>query len=405
MFLIIGLLLLVVVGGGFLVFAMQPDQNGDQQQTETDTPSISEAQTPEDLISLAEQFESNHQWTRASEAWTQLIEMEPNRTDAYFRRGLVSYRTENYQQASRDFEQVINEEEDPPPQIFLHTARALIKLDQRERAFPYYQEYQERDNPDPKVTKEIADLARSLEKWSQARQYYETLTDRANSELANESKLSLAQMALQRDFLDRAQEEVDELDDKFENNSLTDRQELHYWYLKAKSLDYKEKSEQADRYYRKIYQRDPSYRDVKEIVEQQISDMDSQSLVQKFQRMDQTSFEDLCRRIVEGMDYEVVQANFLNPEELDIIAREQSMSLRVTRILFAFKQWQETAGELAIKEFEFKLVENRHDNGYFVNPAGYNAAAQNYARGNEKINLLGPEEILAYLHDWYQSGP
>lgn len=395
------LLLLVgtVVGGLILVLkANSPKNDNPDDNSFGNLDSLDDSDR---IIDLAKEHESNHQWSRAREAWSRLIEQEPDRTEAYFRRGLVAYRLEDYQQAAEDFQRVMEENDDHPAELFLHTARCHLELDEPDRAFSCYQEYYEQGDPSDEVIKEMANLARRLERWSQARQYYEYLKEHADEPLATDAELALANIALERDLLDRVDDEMSSLAGKFEENRLNENQELDYWYLKAKRLDRDDQPEKADRFYRKIYQRNPDYRDVKTIVEDQLANLDADSLVRKFQGMDQASFRDLCERIVEGMNYELVESEMNNPEELTIVAREKSMSLRVTRILFDFKQWQEQAGELAIKEFEFKVVEDRFDRGYFVNPAGYKAGAQNYARGNDKLNLMGPSDVIDHLQDWY----
>jgi tetratricopeptide (TPR) repeat protein len=399
-FLILILLVVLILGGLMLTLtASSPVDTDDETRA-----SLEETDEAEEIISLAKEYESNHQWEQAQEAWSRLIDEEPDRTDALFRRGLIYYRQKNFEEAVGDFEHVQAVSEDPPPQLHLYTARSHRQLSNLERAFNAYQEFQNRTEPDVEVIREMADLARELERWSQARQLYKELKDNAPQDSARHAQLALAEMALDRDLLDRLRENLAALEDDYEQDNLTEKQELHFWYLKAQFHERQDETEKTERFYRKIYQRDPNFRNVQEIMEKELLDLDSESLVRKLQRMDQEAFVDFCRRIVEGMNYKVVETDWSNPEELDIVAREKAMSLQVTRVLFEFKKWQEQAGKLAIKEFEFRIVEDRYDRGYFVNPGGYKGGAQRYAEGHDKINLMGPSEVIGYLQDWYREG-
>jgi tetratricopeptide (TPR) repeat protein len=399
-FLLLIVLVVMIVGGSMLMLTT----TGPETSKEDAATNLRTADQPEEIISLAQEHESNRQWDRAHRAWSKLIETEPERTDAYFRRGLVSYRQEDYENAVEDFQRVQAEAEDPPPQLYLYTARAHYQISQFDQAYESYKAFHQRTQPDDEVIQEMADLARELERWSEAREHYNHLIEHGSDDRSRQARLSLAEIALKRDLLERLEEELAVLQEEYEQSNLSEQQELQYWYLRAQYHERRDEPEKADRYYRLIFQRDPEYRDVQSIMEQEVLNLDPESLVNKLQRMDQEAFEDFCRRIVEGMDYEVVEADWSNPEELSLVAREKAMSLRVTRLLFEFKQWQEQAGELAIKEFEFRIVENRYDKGFFVNPAGYKSGAQRYAQGHEKINLMGASEVIEHLHEWYRSG-
>lgn len=401
-FLFISLILGVVLIS--IIFMSRPDNGNSPSSSEDDTvPDLKAIDDPDELIELGEKYESRQEWSNAEQCWSRLIELDPDRSDAYYRLGLVELMRENYQRASESFDHVIQIEDEPSPEIFLHSARASKAIDRNETALYYYTEYLENGSPDPDEIKEIADLARELEKWGQARKHYETLKETGSDRLAVEATIAMAEMSLQRNLADRLESIMDDLESMFEDGYLSDRQRLDYWYLKAKTLEINEKLEEANRFYRKIYQENADYRDIKKIVESEISNLDSDDVVKKFNHMDEENFEDLCSRIVEGMGYEVIEIKRINPEELDIVAREKAMTLRVKSLLFTFKQWTETAGELAIKEFEFKIVEDRYEQGYFINPAGFNDAAEEYADGNEKMYLIGPGKVLEYLGDWYRN--
>lgn len=394
---------LVVVGGAGLIIFGPGSGTSSPPEPSPAKPSPDELDNPAELIQLAEDHESNKQWNQAIKTWSRLIEVDPDRNDVYFRRGICFYRTENYDRAIQDFEVVLNGEEEPPDALYLYTARAYQNLDQIGKAFQYFETYVETGDPDAAALKTVADLARHLEKWTQASTYYEQLKETGDDSVAVDATLALADMAFERKMSDRAKPHLEELDELAEQDRLDDDQKLIYQYLKARELETEERYEEADRLIRNIYQQDPGFRDVKERVQDQISELEPGELPRKFQRMDKESFLEFCRRIIEGMDYEFVEAEFETPEELDVIARERSMGLRVTRVLFVFKKWNETVGELPVKEFEFKMIENRHDRGYFVSPAGFQSAAENYARGNDSLNLVGPDKILSHFKDWYLS--
>jgi tetratricopeptide (TPR) repeat protein len=397
------LFVLIAVGVFFLMTPAGTSKQSSPDETDSENVPLEELSSAQEIVSRAKKLESNNEWEAAREAWNHLIEVDPDRPEAYFRRGIAAYRCDDYEQAVGDFEKIIEEQDDPPPEIHLQTAKTYLKLNQPQEGYSHYRTYHEMGEPGPSRTKEIADLARSLERWSEAREYYEALRENSVEEnYAIRARLNLAEMALNRDIMDRVESEMEALDELDESDKLDGGQQLHYWYLKAKLHDINGKKEKSDKLYRQIYQRDPSFRDVEDIVEKQIEALDADSLIEKFQRMDKTTFDEFCQRVVEGMEHKVVQSKFEDPEELDILARKQSMSPNVNRVLFSFKRWQETAGELAIKEFEFKLLENRYDKGYFINPAGYNSAAENHARGNQKIKLVSVDEILTYFKQWYK---
>ncbi|MFB6347285.1 MAG: tetratricopeptide repeat protein [bacterium] len=395
--------LLMLVGGGILIAYA----SGSDSSSESDTrehPSAEDISDPNELINLAEKHESRADWTKAKQAWTQLLEEDSERLDALFRRGICHYRTGDYDRAIRDFETVLEDDsQDPPVALHLYIGRAYENLDQFKNAYSHYTTYIEEGDPDSGIIKTTADLARQLEKWSQASTYYETLREDGDPEAAADAVLALADMAFQRKMSDRAEPYLERLEELNEEDVLTSNQQLTYRYLQAKALETEEKYEEADSLIRAIYQDDPSFRDVKDRVEQQIADLDPENLPRKFQRMNHESFRDFCQRIIEGMGYELVESEQPTPEELDVIARERSMGLKVTRVLFTFKQWNETAGEIPVKEFEFKIVENRHDKGFFVSPAGFKPAAERYAQGNESLELIGPKKILSHFKDWYLS--
>lgn len=399
-FLLIFLLLVgLILGGVILKSSANPNESSENDTTR----SLGTAEDTEEIISLAKEFESNRQWNRAREAWSRLLEVEPERNDAYFRRGLVSYRQDRYEEAIEDFGWIHENEDDPPHQLYLYTARAHQNLSNLEQAYQSYKEFFERTEPNTEVRKEMAKLAFELEYWNQARKHYEYLKNNGPKKLTIDAHLALAEIAFERDLFERLEEEIQPLINH-EQDQMTDEQKLRFWYLNAHYHEWKDEQEKADRFYRKIYQKNPDFRNVQEVVEEQILNLDSDSLVQKLQRMDQKTFEDFCGRITSGMNYEVIKTQWSNPEELSLITRDQSMALGVSQVLFEFKKWQEQAGELAIKEFEFRIVENRYDQGYFVNPSGYKAGAQNYARGHEKINLMDAPEIIDHLQDWYRNG-
>lgn len=393
---------LVLVGGGVLLFYTGGSASPSETSS-TSRPSPEDLSDPNELIQLAEDFESKKQWDRASRTWSRLVEVEPDRTDAYFRRGICFYRTENYDRAIQDFEVVLESDQEAPPPLHLYLGRAYRNLDQYGKALRHFQNYVELGDPGAQTIRTVADMARHLEKWSQASTYYEQLKEHENQSTAIDATLALADMAFERNMSERAEPHLEELDQWAEEGELNEDQQLTYNYLKAKELEIREEHEKSDQLIRTIYQEDPDFRDVKDQVQQQISELEPDMLPRKFQRMNKDSFLDFCRRIVEGMDYEYIESEFDNPEELDIVARERTMGLRVTRVLFTFKKWNETVGELPIKEFEFKIVENRHDEGYFASPAGFKAAAENYARGNESLSLIGPDKILSHFKDWYLS--
>lgn len=400
LFLILFFLLLVMGAAAFIVLA---GESGEESTEAPPSPSPEDLEDPDELIDLAEKHESNHDWIQARQAWSQLIDRQPERSDAYFRRGICFYRTDDYDQAARDFQAVLEHADDPPPALHLYLARSYNNLERPNEAFEHYEKYVESGDPDLAVLNTAADLARQLEKWSRASTYYETIRTEGDETQRVDALLALADMAFERKMSDRATSRLEKLQKHFEDGHLTDNQELAFRYLWARHLEHQEKFEEADRIIRTIYHADPGFRDVADRVEEQISELAPDKLPRKFQRMDRESLVDFSRRILEGMGYELIEAQHENPEEFDLLARERAMGLRVNRALFSVKRWQETVGEIPLKEFEYKLVEDRHDEGYFISPAGFKPAAEHYARGSAKLNLIGPDDILSHFKDWYLS--
>lgn len=400
LFLILFFLLLVMGAAAFIVLA---GESGEESTEAPPSPSPEDLEDPDELIDLAEKHESNHDWIQARQAWSQLIDRQPERSDAYFRRGICFYRTDDYDQAARDFQAVLEHADDPPPALHLYLARSYNNLERPNEAFEHYEKYVESGDPDLAVLNTAADLARQLEKWSRASTYYETIRTEGDETQRVDALLALADMAFERKMSDRATSRLEKLQKHFEDGHLTDNQELAFRYLWARHLEHQEKFEEADRIIRTIYHADPGFRDVADRVEEQISELAPDKLPRKFQRMDRESLVDFSRRILEGMGYELIEAQHENPEEFDLLARERTMGLRVNRALFSVKRWQETVGEIPLKEFEYKLVEDRHDEGYFISPAGFKPAAEHYARGSAKLNLIGPDDILSHFKDWYLS--
>jgi tetratricopeptide (TPR) repeat protein len=394
--LISGLILLaaiVLFAGIFLDGGPSPRQIKNEQQQ------LSDITDRNELIEMAEKYERHEQWEPAINTWDRYLELEPEAHEVRFRRGVSRRKAGQNERAIDDFQTVVEEVEDPPAQVHLYLARAHRDLESETSALAAYRDYLDEHPEDRSVAHEAADLAVSLDKMTAARDIYETMRELDDPELYVEATLSLIRLDLDESHVERAESHFEELEGPKEDGYFTDQQHWEYLYQRARYHETAGDQSEADELYRKIYRDNPEYRDVTEIVEERIRNMSEDQLIKKMLSMDRDEFVRYCEDIVELMGYEVMSSDSFNPDEVEISAREKANMMKVNRVLFAFKKWDNQAGQMPLKEFELKMLENRYDRGFFVCPGGFNHKAKDYQDDSQDLELVGPERLLNYIRE------
>ncbi|MFB6356979.1 MAG: restriction endonuclease, partial [bacterium] len=395
-YIFLGLLLLFLV-----ILTIGLTVGGGSSPTTSSQVALEEIDDLDKLVSRAESHENNGEWGEAIKAWSRYLELEPESFDVMFRRGHDHYRAGDYEFAIEDLERVLEELDDPPSQIRLYLARCWGQLNRHTQSLSYFRDYIDEHPEDIKTAFEAARYARNQGKFQNAREIYRTIRDHSEHGDNQYLKcmLELTETAIDEGNAETASKYIDELKEFRQTGEFTNTQELQYLYAMARLQELKGNQPDADRLYRKIYERNPEFRNVTEIVEDQIAEMSQSELIKKFLKMNRDDLAELCEEIVKNMGYEPLKSIANNPEEIDVHARERAQMLKVNRILIAFKQWKETLGEMPVKEFELKMMEDRFDQGYLVCPGGFNHQAQEYADDSPDLNLMGPEQLLKKLPD------
>lgn len=394
--LIIGLFLL---GGLVLVAGVFFEDKPTPQRIENEQNQLSDITDPDRLVEMAEKYERHDKWEPAVNTWSRYLELEPEAEQARFRRGVARHEAGQTQQAIDDLTEVTENVDDPPAQVHLYLARAHLDLEDEPVALNEFRTYLEEHPGDRSVAREAADLARSMEEPTVAREIYDRMRNLDDPQLFAEGTLALIEMDLDERNAERAEEHFDEIEEYREDNQLSEQQHWEYLYQKARLYEEQGQQEEADELYREIYRDNPEFRDVAEIVEERIQSMSEDELIKKMLTMERDDFIRYSEDIVELMGYEVMTSDSINPDEVNISAREKAKMMKVNRVLFAFKKWDNQAGEIPLKEFELKMLEDRFDRGFFVCPGGFNHKAKEYETDSQDLELVGPERLLNYLKE------
>ncbi|MFB6344145.1 MAG: restriction endonuclease [bacterium] len=241
---------------------------------------------------------------------------------------------------------------------------------------------------------EAARYASRQERIGEARKWFEHVGNNASSPERDTALLLLSELLIDSEEPESARKTLESVDE----HELTSYQKRLHLFVKARINEELGNSELAHELYLSLYDRDSSFRNVEQKVQEHQATISSDNILHEFRILDRANFAECCRNIVRMMDYEPIETDSLNDEEVNITARDDSSNfLKADKHLFAFKQWDSYVGILALKEFEMQILEGRYDRGVFVVSRGYKPSAIDYAEKSPKMELIGPEELIEPL--------
>ncbi|MGM0381384.1 MAG: tetratricopeptide repeat protein [bacterium] len=337
----------------------------------------------------------------AVENWSRVLENRPDQMKPYMERGKIFYQLEEYERALNDFNKAYSDFDDAPGKVILYRARSYYGLGALDRALKCYREYIEEAPEDVEAALEAAWVAEEDEDISEAKALYNYVREEGDSLHFTRATLALIRLSIQQGQAGDAEENIQELDEMSDRGQIPEPYRLNYLYMKAKFNELIEKRSEALQIYRRIYQEKPDFKDVEQILEDEISKMDEEDLINQYLHMDREEFSRVAERIVELMGYEVVNIDAFGPDEINVAAHDDSEMFKVNRVLFTFKRWNQSVAEWPLKEFELELLEKRFDKGVFVSPLDFRPSALDYAEQTE-IELVGPNELLDYLQEAFK---
>ncbi|MFB6356307.1 MAG: tetratricopeptide repeat protein [bacterium] len=350
------------------------------------------------LSRLAQVYESSGKKEDAIDAWSRYLMEDPESMEGYFRRGKLYFDQNEYERAQADFEQVLEEFEEPPDQAELYLARTKARLEEPDEAIKTYERYLGLQEEDLEAAVEMAQLCVEEEQYDRAIDWYDHVREKASQELYLETTYRLIDVALEQEQYELVDEYMEEIEQMKEEGEFLESFYCHDKYARARYLRGQGNEEDAMELFIEVYQMNPNFRNVADIVDEQIGEMDQEELINAFMSQDRAGFTELSETIVEMMGYEVLRSESFGPDEVNVSAQEQADSSKVNRILFSFKRWDNKIGEWPIKEFELEILENHYDRGIFVAPYGFKTSAKEYAE-QAPIRLIGPETLIQYVRE------
>lgn len=351
------------------------------------------------LVRLAQVYEQQDHHEDAADAWTRYLQQVPDEAKGYFRRANVYYEMGELDRALADLRKIRSDfPEEEPKQTALYIGRCHRKKESFETALEYYREYLEANPDDLEAAVEAAQVARANEEYDEAEDWFEHVRERADDSLYAEATVKLIELAFERERYGTARTYLDELETMEEENRLTTNQRLSRRYFSAKLLEQEDERDEAVDIYWSIYEQRPHFRDIAEIIEEEIGRMDADDLLEGFMDSDRDRFREQSEEIVRMMGFEVMSSNAFSPYEINVSAREEGSGLDSDRVLVTFKRWESEVGEWPIREFELSLMEDRYDRGIYVAPYGFKSRAHDFAE-NSSIRLIGPDTLIQYLRE------
>lgn len=390
--LLILLVLFFPVGIGMMIYF---SRGSTSVEDDMGVDSIEDLDSAERVLDIAENFEQEHSYRKAIKTWSHYQNLEPEDPAGYFRRGINWQKIDEHERALHDLSKVESMESDPPPMVWFHKARSQAALDREDDALSSYISYLEKKPENLSAWKKVAAWATKRGYYSRARNLWDHIRDRAESPLRERAILHLAEIDLERNQSERAAKTLDKLDEQ----ALDEGDAKLLMYLRGRMMERKGKESAALKHYRDLYDRDSGFRDVGKRLEDHRAELDGDALIERYKKLPRERFAEFCQDLVREMGYEVMDVELKNDEEVSVECRESGGMniMNVDRCLVAFKRWDNEAGQMAVKDFEMNLVEERFDQGYFVNPGGFKTQAKQLAEGNPDLTLTGPEELAEKL--------
>ncbi|MFB6346222.1 MAG: tetratricopeptide repeat protein [bacterium] len=350
------------------------------------------------LVRLGQIYEKARNYPRAIDTWSRYLEQYPDSMEAHFRRGRLYYAENKVDRALNDFLSIEDNFDERPDLLALYLGRCYRRIDQYEDAFDYYEDYLQNNPDDYQALLELSDVAQEIGKGDRARSALNQVKDHGDTEQSAEALVRLIRISLEESGLEEADDFISQLKDLNDKKGLTETLNLHRKYLEAKLHEERDNPEEALDLYRSIYMQRPEFKDVEDIIEDKIEQIDPQELLQNFLSMGRDEFVKTSEEIVKIMGFTIVDTDAFGPDEVNITARDDSSGPKISRVLFTFKRWDNTVAEWPLREFELQLLEQRFDRGIFVAPRGFQRSAEEYVE-QSPIRLIGPDTLLQYLRE------
>lgn len=338
---------------------------------------------------------------KALETIEELIDLNPDESEYYLEKGRLNYKNERYGKAVENFQALLDEFDDPPQKASLFLARSYYSLGSLTQSISAYRDYIEVAPGDLDALLEAGGVAEEGEDYSEAQSFYERARTKGDNVYFTRATLALARLNVVNGTYKKAEEYLNELEELRETGELPKQFDLNYLYLKAKFTEANGNRAEALDLFRNIYDKDPEFKDVEEILANEIEKMDEEDLLERFMNMDRDEFALMAEKITESMGYRVVGSDTFGPEEINITAQDDSQVFKMDRILLTFKRWDQIVAEWPLKEFELELLEKRFDKGIFVAPQGFKPSAINFAEQGT-VETVGPDELLTHLREAFK---
>ncbi|GEM_PF-7083092 len=355
----------------------------------------------EALRRLKNLYDKANDLTRAIEVTDRLLDIEPDNPDHYLDRGRFFYRANRFERAVEDFQTLRDKFDRPPTKTSLYLARSYYRLDSLSRALDAYRDYMEAAPRDLDAILEAGRVAEEKDDYSVARSFYSVVRDKGDSVYFARAILSMIRIDLNGDRIQEAKELLDELDEYYRAGELPKKYELNFLYCKALWLEKEGRHAEALDIYKTIYDKNPDFKNVEKILEQEIKRMDEEDFLEQLMAMDREDFARMAEEITRSLGYKVINSDSFGSDEVNVVAHDETEMFKMDRILVTFKRWDQIVAEWPLKEFEIEMLEKRFDKGIFVSLRGFRPSAEAYAeQGN--IELIGPDKLIPHLREAFK---
>ena len=125
---------------------------------------------------------------------------------------------------------------------------------------------------------------------------------------------------------------------------------------------------------REVYAVQPDLPGVKEYLQEDLTALRDDDVIDFFMKLPTAQFERLARIIVAQLGYRVVRAKASSFEALDILA-EQVKDSGTTTAVFSFRRWLRNIAELPLRELHRQVLDEHAQHGFFVAPGQFTTGA------------------------------
>ncbi len=338
---------------------------------------------------------------RAVEVTDQLMDLDPDNPDHYLDRGRFFYRANRFERAVEDFQTLRDKFDHTPTKTCLYLARSYYRLGSLSRALDAYRDYMEVAPRDLDAILEAGRVAEEKDDYSGARSFYSVVRDKGDSVYFARAVLAMIRIDLNGDRLQEARELIEELEEYYRAGELPKKYELNFLYCKALLFEKEDRHSEALDLYKTIYDKNPDFKNVEKILEEEIKRMDEEDFLEQLMAMEREDFARMAEAITRSLGYKVINTDSFGSDEVNVVAHDETEMFKMDRVLVTFKRWNQIVAEWPLKEFELEMLEKRFDKGIFVSPRGFRPSAETYAeQGN--IELVGPDKLIPHLREAFK---